>query len=213
MSKRKIALFGGTFDPVHIGHISVAEDAARQIGVEKIVFVPAKRSPLKGFLPQAGDEHRLAMIAIAITEKENFEVSDFELNKPAPSYTLRTVKKFQADYGEDCAIYWLLGADSIDDLQYWRAIEELIDACNLCTMYRAGCNPPDYTEYEAIWGRSRVEKLQRNIIKTPLVDVSSTEIRGRLALGEDTTGMLQDAVADYIRCHNLYRPPGQPPAD
>jgi nicotinate-nucleotide adenylyltransferase len=209
MSKRKIALFGGTFDPVHIGHISVAEDAAQQIGVEKIVFVPAKRSPLKGFLPMVGDEHRLAMVDIAIEQNDKFEVSDFELNKPAPSYTLETVKKFKADYGEDCSIYWLLGADSAGDLQYWHAIEELIDACNLCTMYRAGCDPPDYTKYEAIWGPSRVEKLQRNIIRTPLVDISSTEIRRRLGVGEDVIGMLHEAVADYIRRHNLYRPQSQ----
>ncbi|MHC4742078.1 MAG: nicotinate (nicotinamide) nucleotide adenylyltransferase [Planctomycetota bacterium] len=209
MSKRKIALFGGTFDPVHLGHISVAEDAVEQIGAEKIVFVPAKRSPLKGFLPMAGDEHRLAMINIAIAENDKFEVSDFELNKPAPSYTLQTVKKFKADYGGDCSICWLVGADSVDDLQYWYAVEELIDACDLCTMYRAGCDPPDYTKYDAIWGISRVEKLQRNIIRTPLVDISSTEIRRRLAAGEDVSGMLHEAVADYIRSHNLYRPQNQ----
>lgn len=204
MSKRKIALFGGTFDPVHLGHISVVEDAAERIGAEKTVFVPAKRSPLKGFLPMAGDQHRLAMIDIAIAENDKFEVSDFELNKPAPSYTLETVQKFKADYGGDCAIYWLVGADSVDDLQHWRAIEELIDACNLCTMYRAGCEPPDYTKYEAIWGPGRVEKLQQNIIQTPLVDISSTEIRRRLAAGEDVGGMLHEAVADYIRRNNLY---------
>lgn len=212
MSKRKIALFGGTFDPVHIGHISVAADAAQQIGADKVVFVPAKRSPLKGFLPIGGDEHRLAMISIAIVENEKFEVSDFELNKSAPSYTLRTVRKFQADYEGDCSIYWLVGADGVNDLQHWYAIEELIDACNLCTMHRAGREPPDYTKFESIWGRTRVEKLQRNIIQTPLVDVSSTEIRRKLAAGEDVAGMLHEGVADYIRLHALYRPENQLPA-
>lgn len=206
MSKRKIALFGGTFDPVHLGHIAVAAAAAEQIGAEKVVFVPARRSPLKGSLPKGGAEHRLAMIAIAIAENEKFEASDFELNKPSPSYTLQTVRKFQADYGSGCSIYWLVGADGINDLQYWHAVEELIDACNLCTMCRAGCEQPDYTKFESIWGRSRVEKLQRNIIQTPLVDVSSTEIRKRLAAGEDVAGMLHDGVAEYIRRHALYRP-------
>ena len=95
MAERKIALFGGTFDPVHIGHTTVAKDAARQIGVEKIIFVPAKRSPLKGFLPKANDKHRLEMISLAIAEEKNFEVSDCELIKPAPSYTLDTVRQFQ----------------------------------------------------------------------------------------------------------------------
>jgi len=102
-------------------------------------------------------------------------------------------------------ICWLVGADGVNDLQHWFAIEELIDACNLCTMYRAGCEPPDFAGFEGVWGRRRVEKLQRNIIKTPLVNVSSTEIRERLAAGGDVADMLHPGVADYIRKHALYR--------
>ncbi len=205
MLGQKIALFGGTFDPVHLGHTEVAADAAEQIGADKVVFLPAKRSPLKGFLPKGGAEHRLAMIALAITENEKFEVSDFELNKPAPSYTLETVRRFQLDYGSAGSIYWLVGADGVDDLQHWHAIEELIDACNLCTMCRAGSEPPDYAKFEGLWGRRRVEKLRKKVIRTPLVDVSSTEIRRRLAANEDVADMLHPAVADYIRRHALYR--------
>ena len=206
MVGQKIALFGGTFDPVHLGHTAVAASAAEQIGAEKVVFVPAKRSPLKGFFPTGSDEHRLAMIALAIAENEKCEVSDFELNQPAPSYTLETVKKFQHDCTCDTVIYWLVGADGVDDLQHWYAIEELIDTCNLCTMYRAGCEVPNYAKFERTWGRRRVEKLQRNIIQTPLVDASSTEIRRRLAAGEDVSDLLHPAVAQYVRLHGLYRP-------
>jgi nicotinate-nucleotide adenylyltransferase len=209
MARQKIALFGGTFDPIHIGHTVVAADAAEQLGAEKVIFIPAKRSPLKGFLPKAEDEHRLAMIALAIAENENFEASDFELARPAPSYTLETVRKFQQDCASNVALYWLLGADSVDDLQHWHAIEELIDTFNLCTMCRAGCEPPDYSRFERIWGRSRVEKLQQNLIWTPLVDISSTEIRRRLAAGQDVADMLHPAVAEYIRRHGLYRTESQ----
>ena len=205
MAKRKIALFGGTFDPVHLGHTTVAADAAEHIGAEKIVFILAKRSPLKGFLPKANDSHRLKMIALAIAEQKSFEVSDCELKKPAPSYTLDTIKQFQAEYGSDTLIHWLVGADSIDDLTYWHQIVELIDACNLTTMYRAGCKAPNFAKYEAIWSRRHVEKLQRNVIKTSLIDISSTEIRNRLAAGHDVTNMLHSAVADYIRKHGLYQ--------
>jgi nicotinate-nucleotide adenylyltransferase len=208
MAKRKIALLGGTFDPVHLGHTAVASDASGQIGAEKVIFVPAKRSPLKGSLPKADDEHRLAMIAIAIAENSSFDVSDYELRKPAPSYTLQTVRKFQADYGSYAVICWLVGADGVNDLQHWFAIEELIDACNLCTMYRAGCEPPDFAGFEGIWGRQRVQKLKRNVIKTPLIDVSSTEIRERLAAGDDVADMLHPGVLDYIRKHSLYHAEG-----
>ena len=205
MAKRKIALFGGTFDPVHLGHTAVAGDAARSIGAEKIIFIPAKRSPLKGFLPKANDEHRLKMIALAIAGKKTFEVSDCELKKPAPSYTLETVKQFQAEYGDGTLIHWLIGADSIDDLTYWHQVVELIDSCILTTMYRAGCAPPDFAKFEAKWGPKRIQKLQENIIQTSLIDISSTEIRDRLASGRDVTGMLAPSVAEYIRKHGLYR--------
>ncbi len=205
MTKRRIVLFGGTFDPIHLGHTTVAADAAKHIGAEKLVFIPAKRSPLKGFLPKANDDDRLEMITLATADEKSFQVSDFELQKPAPSYTLETVLKFQQEYGDEASIYWLIGADGVDDLAYWHMIVELLDACNLTTMYRAGCEPPDFTKFEAMWGRRRVDKLRQNIVQTPLVDVSSTEIRKRLAEGQDVTRMLHPAVSDYISQHGLYR--------
>jgi len=205
MAKRKIALFGGTFDPIHLGHTLVAAEAVKHIGAEKIIFVPAKRSPLKGFSPCASDEDRFAMIALAIAGSKHFELSDYELKRPGPSYTLQTVRQFQADYGSETFIYWLIGADSIDDLPHWYKIKELIDECNLSTMYRAGFEPPDFSKFMSLWGRQRVEKLQRNVIKTSLIDISSTEVRKRLAAGRDVTNMLHPAVADYIHKRGLYQ--------
>jgi nicotinate-nucleotide adenylyltransferase len=205
MVKRKLALFGGTFDPIHLGHTAVAAAVVEHIGAEKVIFIPAKCSPLKGALPKASDRDRLKMIELAIAENKNFQVSDYELKKPEPSYTLETVRGFQADYGSEFSIYWLVGADGVDDLPYWYGIIELIEECNICTMYRAGCKMPDFTKFKAVWGSERVRKLKRNIIQTPLVDISSTEIRNRLAAGRDITGMLHPAVADYISKHNLYQ--------
>ena len=145
------------------------------------------------------------MITLAITGVENFEVSDYELKKPAPSYTLETVSKFQKDYGDEATIHWLIGADSVDDLVYWHKIIELIDACNLTTMYRAGCEPPNFAKFEDIWGRRRVEKLRQNIVQTPLIDISSTEIRKKIAAGQNAENMLHPAVSSYIREKHLYQ--------
>ena len=197
-------MFGGTFDPIHPGHTAVADFAAEHIGAEKVIFVPAKRSPLKISSPQAGDKDRLKMIALAIAESEKFEASDYELRKPNLSYTIETVKHFQSEYGGQTAIYWLLGADGIDELPHWYKIGELIDICNLAVMYRGGCEFPDLSKVEAVLGPGRTEKLQRNVIKTPLVDVSSTEIRNRLAAGLSVVDMLHPDVADYIYKHGLY---------
>jgi len=205
MTQRKIALFGGTFDPIHLGHTTVTDYAAEHIGAEKTVFIPAKRSPLKDLFPEASNEDRFAMIALATAGNKKFQLSDYELKKPGPSYTLETVRQFQTDYGSGTLIYWLVGADSIDELSHWYGIIELIDECNLSVMHRAGCKPPDFAKFEALWGSGRVEKVQRNVIQTPLIDISSTEIRKRLAAGQDVTDMLHRPVADYIRKHGLYQ--------
>jgi nicotinate-nucleotide adenylyltransferase len=209
MLKRKIALFGGTFDPVHLGHTAVAAAAAEHIGAEKVVFVPAKRSPLKNSFPEASDDDRLAMIVLAISANKKFQLNDYELRKLRPSYTLETVRHFQSEYGGQALMYWLIGADSICELSRWYGILDLIDECNLCVMLRAGFEPPDFAKFEDAWGAARVEKLQRNIIPTPLIDISSTEIRSRLAAGRDVTGMLAPQVADYIREHRLYQSKGE----
>jgi nicotinate-nucleotide adenylyltransferase len=204
MMQRRIALFGGTFDPIHLGHTRVAEAAAKQIGAEKVIFIPAKISPLKGFLPFARDEDRLRMIELALAGNEMFAVGDCELKRPAPSYTLDTVRQFQRAYGPPTAIHWLLGADSIADLAHWHKIRELIDECNLTTMQRPGY-VPDFDRFESLWGEERTAKLKRNVIQTPLLDISSTEVRRRLAAGEDVSEMLHPEVLRYIRAHNLYR--------
>ncbi|MFH1370960.1 MAG: nicotinate (nicotinamide) nucleotide adenylyltransferase [Planctomycetota bacterium] len=204
MSEKIIALFGGTFDPIHLGHTAVAATAGESIGAKRIVFIPAKRSPLKAFSPEASDEDRLAMIAAAISGNAGFELSDYELKKTGPSYTLETVRYFQSESGGDTSIYWLAGADNVEDLANWYGMPELIDECNLSVMYRAGFKPPDFSRFEPVWGRQRVEKLQQNLIKTPLIDVSSTEIRKRLAAGRDVSGMVCPKVLQYIREHGLY---------
>ena len=205
MAKIKIALFGGTFDPIHLGHTAVTGAAAECLDAEKIIFIPAKRSPLKKLLPKATDDDRLKMTALAIAGNEKFQVSDYELKKHQPSYTLETVRKFQADYGSDALIYWLIGADNTDDMPHWYGIVDLIDECNLCLMYRAGCEMPDFAGFGDLWGAERIEKLRRNVIKTPLVDISSSEIRRRLAAGLDVSSMLHPAVAEYIHRHRLYK--------
>jgi nicotinate-nucleotide adenylyltransferase len=204
MTPRKIALFGGTFDPIHLGHTQVAEAAARQIEAEKVIFIPAKCSPLKGFFPHVRDEDRLRMVTLAIANNDPFAASGCELDRPAPSYTLDTVQQFKYEYGPETSIHWLLGADSVADLVHWHKIRELIDACNLTTMQRPGYTP-DFDRFESVWGRERVAKLRRHVVQTPLIDVSSTEIRKRLAAGEDVSAVLHPDVARYIAERNLYR--------
>ncbi|MGD0596706.1 MAG: nicotinate (nicotinamide) nucleotide adenylyltransferase [Sedimentisphaerales bacterium] len=204
MSERKIALFGGTFDPIHLGHTAVAAAAGEHIGADKVVFVPARRSPLKAFFPEASDEDRLAMIGLAISGNSGFEVSDYELKKAGPNYTLETVRYFRQQLGSGVLIYWLAGTDTLEDLPHWYGVTELIDECNLAVMYRAGFAPPDFSKFISLWGEERVKKMQRNVVETPLVDISSTEVRKRLAAGGDVGGIICPKVLQYIRERRLY---------
>jgi len=204
MTRQRIALFGGSFDPIHRGHTTVARAAAEQINAAKVIFIPAKCSPLKRLSPHASDEDRFHMVTLATAGDETFGVSDCELKRPAPSFTIDTVRLFQRQYGPDAAIHWLLGADSVKDLVHWYKIEELIDECSLTTMLRAGYPTPDFDSYEPLWGAQRVAKLKRDAVTTPLIDASSTEVRRRLAAREDASDMLHPDVRAYIREHRLY---------
>jgi len=205
MIERRIALYGGSFDPIHLGHTRVARAAAEQIGAETVIFIPAKCSPLKSLSPHAKDDDRLQMALLATANNDAFAVSDCELKRPAPSFTIDTVRLFQREYGGDVAIHWLLGADSVNDLAHWYKIEELIEECHLTTMQRAGYLPPDFDRFASLWGSRRIAKLKQNVVHTPLIDISSTEVRRRLAAGEDVSGILHPDVAAYVRAHGLYR--------
>jgi len=200
----KVILFGGTFDPIHYGHVRVAQSALEQLGADEIVLIPARRSPHKKSFPMADGPARVEMISLAIVGEKTFRVSDCELKRSGPSYTLDTIRYFRAEYGRSAGIFWLVGADAVKDLAGWYRIGELIDECNLCVMFRAGFERPDFSSLAGVLGRRRVEKLEQNVIRTPLIDINSTEIRRKLACGADVSDMLEPKVLEYIKKKGLY---------
>ncbi|MBN1796098.1 MAG: nicotinate (nicotinamide) nucleotide adenylyltransferase [Sedimentisphaerales bacterium] len=204
MDKKRIALFGGTFDPIHLGHTGVSKSSFEKTGADKLLFIPARQVALKANSPVVSDHHRQKMIELAIADFNGFEVSDYELTKPAPAYTLDTVLCFKEKFGPQAELYWLIGADCVEDLPRWYKIEQLIDQCRLCTMYRTGYNKPNFDKFADLWGIERVRKLQENIIETPLIDISSSELRQRLAAGRDVSDMLDGKVLNYIKENHLY---------
>lgn len=203
-TKHNIILFGGSFDPIHNGHLAVAAYAVRQLDGDRMIFVPARRSPHKTSTPAADGAARLTMIRLAIAGHDGFEVSDCELRRPEPSYTLDTVLHFRRQFGDDAEIFWLVGADAIGDLKNWYRINELLDMCRLCIMYRGGMATPNLECLNAPLGPSRVARLQNDILQTPLIDVSSTDIRARLASGEPAAPLVPPPVLDYIHQNGLY---------
>ncbi|MFA6176640.1 MAG: nicotinate-nucleotide adenylyltransferase [Phycisphaerae bacterium] len=193
---KKIILFGGTFDPIHNGHLAVAKSASQQINASKVIFIPARRSPHKHQKPFATDDDRLAMLKLAVTGDNLFDVSAVELNRGEPSYTIDTVRLLKKKMGEDCEFYWLLGADMLKDLMKWHKISELINECSISIMNRGGFDRPNFDGLP--------DKLRQNQIQTPLIDISSTEIRRKIANEQDIRELVAPEVSAYIQKHKLY---------
>ena len=202
---KKIALFGGTLDPIHNGHIQVAQYAANEIDAEKVILIPAKRSPHKKTMPIACAEDRIKMISLAIAGKSGFEVSDCEIKRSEPSYTLETIEYFRSKYHADTKLYWLTGADSLKDLAKWYKIRDLMDICQICVMFRAGFEEPSFDNFIPVFGRAHIEKLSKNVIETPLIDISSTDIRKKIASGQNVEKLVHSNVLKYIIENNLYK--------
>ncbi|AQT69397.1 Nicotinate-nucleotide adenylyltransferase [Anaerohalosphaera lusitana] len=205
MSGNRIALFGGSFDPIHLGHLTVAQDSRKQLSAEKIVFIPAKRSPHKKNKPKACDRDRLEMILLAIAGSDEFEVSECELTRPEPSYSLDTVRYFRQLYGDDAHLYWLIGADAVRDLHKWYHADEFLDECSVCIMNRGGVEIPDFGPIKEALGQDRAAKLKRNMISTPSVEISSTEVRRRVRDQEPLNDLVPSEVAEFIANKGLYR--------
>lgn len=200
----KIILFGGTYDPVHIGHIEVAQSAAGAIGASKVILIPARRSPHKEQKPAAPDNDRIAMLKLAIAGKSVFQISPVELNRAEPSYTIDTIRHFRQKFGPDCQLYWLIGADMLKDLPRWYKINELFKECTICVMNRGGFDRPDCGSLTAKLGKEAVEKLRQNQIETQFIEISSTDIRQKLLDSKEAGQYLHPEVLDYIKTHRLY---------
>ena len=204
MKNKRIALFGGTFDPIHIGHTTVAAAAAAHLGVERLTFIPARQSPLKSKTPYVDDAMRVRLIELAIAENPLFDLSTCELERPVPSYTLNTIQWFRRQLNRDTELFWLIGADAIAALGHWYRVQELVEQCTVATMLRAGCAKPDFTSLVPVVGAAKVNELQRHILPTPAVACSSSDIRERIRLGKDVKDMLHPAVHACIAANGLY---------
>jgi nicotinate-nucleotide adenylyltransferase len=204
MNKPGVILFGGSFDPVHCGHIAMADFAMRYLSAHKVFFIAASRSPHKAAAALAAGCQRLEMIRLAICDCPQWEVSDCELTRPQPSYTFDTVRHFRTHYGSDVPLYWLAGADAVPELPRWYRIEDLLDLCRLCILYRAGFKVPSLDELEGRLPPRHIDQLRKDVIPAPLVDISSTKIRQLIALGQEVESFLPPAVWGFIRHHRLY---------
>jgi nicotinate-nucleotide adenylyltransferase len=183
---KKIAIYGGTFDPIHHAHLILARDALEALGLDEVIFVPAAISPLKKAAPVASGELRLAMLRAAIKGEPNFAVDDCELRRPPPSYTIDTVEEVRRR-NSDAAVYCLIGEDNVDRLRRWHRFSDLEKMTHFVVLDRSG--QPPTRSYPVIDRK---------------LDISATEIRRRVASGRSIHYLVPPAVEEIIRREKLY---------
>jgi nicotinate-nucleotide adenylyltransferase len=199
-----VVLFGGTFDPIHIGHLIVARSVGERLGAERIMLIPSAEPPHKADATITPAEHRLAMTRLAVDDEPGFTVSDCEVRRNGPSYTFDTISHFRLTLGEDVELCWIIGADSLCELVSWYRAAELVDACRIVTAARPGFDNPDLSMLRQVFSETQVTRLQESILPTPRIDISSTEIRRRVGTGQSIRYLVPEAVRNYIAEHGLY---------
>lgn len=207
-----VGLLGGTFDPIHTGHLDVARAARKALGIDEVWFVPA-RQPSHRAQPAASAAHRFAMVALALADEDGLLVSDLEMDTGAPSYTIDTLQRAEARFPHVRRPFFVItGADAFRDIRTWRSWEQLAGRCHFVVVSRPGMPAGDM--------RRAVPELAARMIDAPCAapptpsiflvdaptaDVSSTGVRRALKVGGDLAGLIPGSVATYAVRHALYR--------
>ncbi len=197
----RLGLLGGTFDPVHRGHLALARAARDELGLDEVLFLPAGQPWRKAGQMIASNEHRLAMLRRALEGEAAFQVSRLELERPGPSYTADTLEALRDDRPED-ELFFLLGEDALMDLPNWERPRRILELARLAVARRADSSLEALEEAER-----RLPGLGERVVwlKRPALAVSATEIRERVSEGQPIGGLVPAAVEEYIRIQGLYR--------
>jgi len=196
-----IGVLGGTFDPIHMGHLVLAEEVRARLNLAEILFVPAGRPWLKVGSPGSPAGHRVEMVRLAIADKPYFKLSTVEIERAGPTYTVETIAELKAQLGARDEIFFILGQDNLAELPRWRQPSRLITMCRLVAVPRPGYPLPDLKALEAsIPGLSQRVML----MDKPEIDISASAIRDRVARGLSIHHLVPEPVAGYIRQHKLY---------
>lgn len=197
----KIGVMGGTFDPVHIGHLIIAEEAGWQLALDKVLFVPASDPPHKQNQNVTLAQHRLEMVRRAIADNPRFELSTVETERGGLSYTVDTLTELHKIYPPATAFFFIIGADAAAELGSWHEPQRFLELTNLALVERPGYQMPLDKLHRQFPGiASQIERVE-----APLIEISAHELRQRIATGAPITYLVPAAVESYIKQHQLYQ--------
>jgi len=197
----KVGVLGGTFDPIHMGHLIIAEEVKSRLGLAQILFVPAKIPWLKAGRPISAVEHRVEMVRLAIADKPYFKLSTVDIDRDGPSYTVDTIADLRGQLGAGNELFLILGWDSLAELPRWHEPSRLIAMCRLAVVPRPGYPHPNLQSLEA-----SIPGISQRVIlmDKPEVDISASAIRRQVAQGLSISHLVPEPVAKYIGDHALY---------
>jgi nicotinate-nucleotide adenylyltransferase len=204
MSTLRLALFGGTFDPPHLGHLIAAQEAAVRLNLDQVLFVPAGQPPHKLGEPVSALELRLQMVKLAIAGNSRFELSLADVDRAGPSYTADLLERVHAELAPS-ELYFLVGMDSLRELTTWREPARVLAQCILVVFRRPGHPPIDPKDLEPTLPGARARVV---VLESPGVDISSTDLRARVAAGRPIRYLVPEQVRELIESHGLYVAPG-----
>jgi nicotinate-nucleotide adenylyltransferase len=194
---------GGTFDPIHYGHLVTAEAARTDFGLEAVIFVPSGSPPHKAGQALTPAHHRHQMVVLAVASNPWFRVSRVEIDRPGYSYTVDTVREFQHQYGGDAEFYFITGADAIQEILAWHRVDELLARCQFIAATRPGYHLQSLGQ---VLGKlSPEQRLRIHLLEVPALAISSTDVRQRVRSGRSIKYLVPEAVEQYIFDHGLYR--------
>ena len=201
----KLGILGGSFNPIHIGHLLIAEEVYNVHNLSKVIFIPVNLPPHKDVNGLVEPMHRYQMVKEATKGISHFEVSDAEIRRTGKSFTIDTIQFILNAYGNKCEIYLIIGADSLNELKTWKNIKMISEICRIVTINRPGYNIDALDDLENILSKDGVANIKKLMIHIPPVDISATEIRNNLKNGYSTKDWTPLAVNEYIKKHRLYK--------
>lgn len=201
----RLGVFGGSFDPVHFGHLLLAECCWRQAALDRVAFVPASRQPHKPRAPRATDAERVAMLELATRERPEFEVSTIEIDRGGVSYTIDTLRELR-NREPAAELFFLMGADSLADLPHWREPAEICRLATPLVVHRAGRADPNFDALAGLVSPARLAEISGLQVDMPATPIASSEIQRLIAAGGQWQPLVPPVVADYIVAQRLYLP-------
>lgn len=199
---QRIGVFGGTFDPVHVGHLAIAERALSEAELSTVFFIPAGSPRLKRQRPVASAKQRVEMVKLAVAGNPKFQVCEIEAARPGPTYTIDTLEELTRRSTPLSELFLIVGIDVLSQLVEWKSPDRILEMCRLLVMMRPGYSRIDWPNFYA--NHPRVES-RMEVVESISVDISATELRRRITSELSLRGLVPEAVEEYIQIHGLYR--------